>query len=62
MHVQSSCVLIKYHMLEILVSLLTNVPREQVQPTCAWSDHYMSMVPETVTEIIAIQQWRDVFQ
>lgn len=31
MHVQSSCVPIRYHVLEILRSLLTEVPRVQVQ-------------------------------
>ena len=62
MHVPSSCVPIRDNVLGTLSALLTHVPHVQVQFPSAWSDCYMAVVPKTVTEIAAIQQWNDVFQ
>lgn len=62
MHVPSSCVPIRYDVLGILRALLTSVPRVQVQFPFARSDRYVAVVPKTVAEIVAIQQWNDVFE
>lgn len=61
MHVWSSCVPIKYHVLEILSSLLINVPMyESNLPLHDLIITWLWFL--RLAEIIAIQQWSDVFQ